>query len=216
MDDIGNAVTNFEQLVPSSREIFICIRQWGLKPSPEKCETATDTMKFLGNNFSGEGISPEKSKITKFLDEFKMPKTTKQVKRLIGFTHFFRIYIPNLVEKLMSFYNLKKDADIETTEEHVKALEVIKKDLMEATNVTLRQPKPGLQYVILCDASYHGAGFVLMVEDYVNETGKKEKKTCAPVSFGSHLFNATQLKLSIYYKEFLALYYALDYFSHYI
>ena len=55
-----------------------------------------------------------------------------------------------------------------------------------------------------------------MVEDYVNETGKKEKKTYAPVSFGSHLFNATQLKFSIYYKEFLALYYALDYFSHYI
>ena len=144
-----------------------------------------------------------------------MPKTTKQVKRLIGFTQFFRNYIPNLGEKLMSCYKLlKKDAVIETTEEHVKALEVIKKDLMEATNVTLRLPKPGLQYVILCDASYHGAGFVLMVEDYVNETGKKRKH--APVSFGSHLFNATQLKFSIYYKEFLALYYALDYFSHYI
>ena len=217
MDDIGNAVTNFEQLVPSLREIFTCIRQSGLKLSPENCEIATDTIKFLGNNISAEGISPEKSKITKFLDKFKMPKTTKQVKRLIGFTQFFRNYIPNLGEKLMSSYKLlKKDAVIETTEEHVKALEVIKKDLMEATNVTLRLPKPGLQYVILCDASYHGAGFVLMVEDYVNETGKKEKKTYAPVSFGSHLFNATQFKFSIYYKEFLALYYALDYFSHYI
>ena len=32
-----------------------------------------------------------------------------------------------------------------------------------------------------------------MVEDYVNEIGKKEKKTYAPVSFGSHSFNATQL-----------------------
>ena len=217
MDDIGNAVTNYEQLVPSLREIFICIRQSGLKLWPENCEIATDAMKFLGNNISAEGISPEKAKITKFLDKFKMPKTTKQVKRLIGFTQFFRNYIPNLGEKLMSFYKLlKKDAVIETTEEHVKALEVIKKDLMEATNVTLRLPKPGLQYVILCDACYHGAGFVLMVEDYVNETGKKEKKTYAPVSFGSHLFNATQLKFSIYHKELLALYYALDYFSHYI
>ena len=87
---------------------------------------------------------------------------------------------------------------------------------MEATNVTLRLPKLGLEYVILCDASYHGAGFVLMVQDYVNETGKNEKKTYAPVSFGSHLFNAKQFKFSIYYKEFLVLYYALDYFSHYI
>ena len=45
MDDIGNAVTNFEQLIPTLRELFICIRQSGLKLSPEKCETAT--MKFL-------------------------------------------------------------------------------------------------------------------------------------------------------------------------
>ena len=52
---------------------------------------------------------------------------------------------------------------------------------MDATNVTLQLTKPGLQYVILCDASYHGAGFVLLVEDYVNKIGKKEKKTYAPV-----------------------------------
>ena len=83
-------------------------------------------MKFLGINISAEGISPEKSKITKFLDKLKMPKTTKQVKRLIGFTQFFRNNIPNLGEKLMSFYKLlKKDELIETTEEHLKALEVI-------------------------------------------------------------------------------------------
>ena len=79
MDDIGNAVTNFE-LVHSLREISICIRESGLKLSPEKCEIATDTMKFLGNNISAEAISPEKSKVTKFLDKFKTPKTTKQVK----------------------------------------------------------------------------------------------------------------------------------------
>ena len=65
---------------------------------------------------------------------------------------------------------------------------------MEATNVMLRLPKPGLQYVIICDASYRGAGFVLT---YVNETGKKEKKTNA---LGSPLFSATQLNFSIYYK----------------
>ena len=114
--------------MPSLREIFIGIRQSGLKLPPENCEVATDTMKFFGNKISAEGISPEKSKITKFLDKFKKPKTTKQVKRLIGSKHFFRNYIPNVDEKIMSFYKLlKKDAVIETTEEHVKALEV-KKD----------------------------------------------------------------------------------------
>ena len=85
--------------------------------------------------------------------------------------------------------------------------------MIQATTLTLRLPKPGLQYVILCDASYHGTGFVLMVE-YYEKT--EEVKTYAPVLFGSRLFNTGQLKFSIYYKEFLALYFALDHFSHYI
>ena len=84
-------------------------------------------MKFLENNFSAEGILPEKSKITKFIDKFKKPKRTKQVKRLIGFTQFFCNDIPNLGGKLMSFYKLlKKDAVIETTGEYLIALGVIK------------------------------------------------------------------------------------------
>ena len=82
--------------------------------------------------------------------------------------------------------------------------------------MTLRLPKPDLQYVLLCDASYYGAGFVLMVEDYVKGNKNKEKKIYAPVAFGSQLFNTAQLKFSTYYKEFLGLYYALDEFSHYI
>ena len=36
MDDIGNAVTNFEQLLPSLREILTCVRQSGLKLSSEE------------------------------------------------------------------------------------------------------------------------------------------------------------------------------------
>ena len=55
-----------------------------------------------------------------------------------------------------------------------------------------------------------------MVEEYVKNEKNEEIKTYAPVSFGSRLFNTAQLKFSIYYKEFLALYFALDHFSHYI
>ena len=71
----------------------------------------------------------------------------------------------------MSYYEpQKKDAVIEITEEQVKALDPIRNDLMEATNVTLRIPKPGLQYVLLCFASYHGASFVLMAAEFVNKS----------------------------------------------
>ena len=83
-----------------------------------------------------------------------MPRTTKQVKRLIGFTQFLKNFIPNLGEKFISFYQLlRKGADFEAKETHHNALETVKKDLLEATEMTLRLPKSGLQYVLLCDAS---------------------------------------------------------------
>ena len=41
----------------------------------------------------------------------------------------------------------------------------LKADLTRATDLTLRLAKPGLQYVILCDASFYGREFVLMIED---------------------------------------------------
>ena len=146
-----------------------------------------------------------------------MPETVKQVKRLIGFVQFFRSFMPNLGQKLLPFYKLlRKDVEFKTTKEHSEALDVLKTDLRNATNSTLRLAKPGLQYVLLCDASYHGTGFVLMIEDYLLDQQGKEKKVYAPVSFGSRLFGPTQLKFSVYYKEFLALYFALDHFAHFI
>ena len=163
------------------------------------------------------GISPEHAKIEKFLEKIRMPATVKKVKRLIGFVQFFRSFIPNLGEKLLPFYKLlRKDSEFKTTQDHFDALELLKTDLINATKSTLRLPKPGLQYVILCDASFHGTGFVLMVEDYLLDQKGKDKKIYAPVSFGSRLFNNTQLKFSVYYKEFLALYFALDHFAHFI
>ena len=90
-----------------------------------------------------------------------MPKTVKQVKGLVDFLQFWRDFIPNLVEKLLPFFKiLRKNVEHQITEEQEKALEILKQDLQKETDLTLRLAKPGLQYVILCEASYCGAGFV--------------------------------------------------------
>ena len=152
-----------------------------------------------------------------FSKKIETSKTIKQVKRLIGFSQFFHNYIPDLGTKLMPFYHLlKKDRELETTEGHQKNLATIKQDFLRATGITLRLPKPRQQHVILCNAGYHGTGFVLMVEDYVKENNSGEMKTYAPVSFGSRWLASPQFKFSVYYKAFLALYFALDHFPKYI
>ena len=48
-------------------------------------------------------------------------------------------------------------------ESHVQAIETLR-DPSTATNLALKIASPNKQYVILCDAYYHGADFVLMNE----------------------------------------------------
>ena len=79
---------------------------------------------------------------------------------------------------LLPFYRLlKTDTKIEPTKEHFDSLEKLKADLLAATETTFRLPKPGLKYVLLCDASTYGAGFVSMVEDYLDKSYKIKKFT---------------------------------------
>ena len=139
------------------------------------------------------------------------------MKRLVGFTLFFRSFLPNLAQNLMPWYKLlRKNVEFILRDEHLQIFDNIKKDLLKATETTLRLVKPGQQYVILCDAGYYSSGFVLMIEDYLEQKDEKRKQAYAPVSYGSQLFNANQFKKSTYCKKFLTLYFALEYFSHFI
>ena len=109
---------------------------------------------------------------------------------------------------------LRKDVEFELQDDHLESFEKKKKDLLQATKTTVRLAKPGQQYVILCDARYYSSGFVLKIEDYLVKNDAVKKQAYAPVSFGSQLFNTSQLKVSTYSKELLALYFALENFSH--
>ena len=116
MDDIGCGVDSAEQLLPYLRQIFQCLRRSGLKLSPEKYIFGSEHVSFLGNVITTEGLKAEKEKIEKFLRTLEVPKSVKQVKRLIGFLQFFRNFIPNLNEHLIPFYKLlRKNVSFELT-----------------------------------------------------------------------------------------------------
>ena len=117
-------------------------------------------------------------------------------------------------QKLLLFYNfLRKDTDFVISNAHTEALKALKTDFINAANVTLRLPKPGLHYVLLGDATCHGTCFVLTIEDYLVDQKGQPKESYAPVSFGSRLFNDSNL---VYYREVLALYFALDHFAQFL
>ena len=78
----------------------------------------------------------------------------------------------------------------------------------------MKQPTAGKKLVLMTDASFKSAGYSLMIEDNPDQKIQSKRKTSAPVAFASKIFSPAQLKMSIYSKEFLAIYMAFLEFAH--
>ena len=215
VDDIAIAANNATDLTRNIRAVFKCIRQAGLKLTNEKCHFGVRQVEFLGRTISPEGISPQARKIQNFIDKLRLPKSKKALQRNLGFVNYYRNYIPRMAEKLHPFYKkLKTEVPINITSELKKALDSVNKALSDACELALKQPIPGKQLVLMRDASFRSAGYALMIEDNPDQKIQSKRKTYAPVAFGSRIFSPAQLKMSIYSKEFLALYMAFLEFTH--
>ena len=57
MDDYDCGVETFQQIEPTLRKLFECIRKSGLKLSPEKSQVAKKSMESLGNVITPNSIS---------------------------------------------------------------------------------------------------------------------------------------------------------------
>ena len=217
VDHIGIGAHDTNDMLEKLRAVFTCIRESGMKLATDKCAFALREIQFLGNTITSEGLTPITQKITTFLKTFRISRNPNQVKRIIGLFQFYKAFIPELAEKLLPFYRLlKKDTKFVIEEEHPVMLEKLPNDLRKACDLSRRLTKVEQQYVIMADASFYAAGYVLMIEEYTTNEDNQELKVYAPVSFGSRIFHPNQLKLLIYAKEFLAVHFALDIFVNII
>ena len=215
VDDIGIAANNATDLTRNIRAVFKCIRQAGLKLTIEKCHFGVRQVEFLGRTISPEGISPQARKIQNFLAKLRFPKSKKALQRYLGFVNYYRNYIPRMAEKLNPFYKLlKTEVPINITSELKETFDSVNIALSDACELALKQPIPGKQLVLMTDASFRSAGYALMIEDNPDQKIQSKRKTYAPVAFGSKIFSPAQLKMSIYSKEFLAIYMAFLEFAH--
>ena len=215
VDDIGIAANNATDLTRNIRAVFKCIRHAGLKLTIGKCHFGARQVEFLGRTIPPEGISPQARKIQNFLDKLRFPKSKKAIHCFLGFVDYYRNYIPRMAEKLNPFYKLlKTEMPINITSELKETFDSVNKALSDACELALKQPIPGKQLVLMTDASFRSVGYALMIEDNPDQKIQSKRKTYAPVAFGSKIFSPSQLKLSIYSKEFLAIYMAFLEFAH--
>ena len=212
VDDIGIAAHSPEELITNLELVFQQLHKAGLKLSMSKCEFGQKQIEYLGKTISSTGIAPIEKRVTDYLTKLKPPNSVKALQRYLGFVNFYRSYIPRLADKTCCLQELiKKDVPFKLNQQHKDAIFEINESLLKATKVSLKLPLPDKQLVIMCDASEHAAGYVLLIEDYADPS---VKHTYAPVAFGSKKFQGGQMSLTMYAKEFLAMHFAFDEFGH--
>ena len=122
-----------------------------------------------------------------------------------------------MAEKLNPFYELPKtEVPINIASELKETFDSVNKALKDACELALKQPIPGKQLVLRTDASLRSAGYALMIEDNPDQKIQSKRKTYAPVAFGSKILSPSQLKMSLYSKEFLAIYMAFLEFAYFL
>ena len=67
---------------------------------------------------------------------------------------------------------------------------------------------------LMTDASFGAAGFAVLIEDDPNQKFPSISKSYAPVAYGSKTFTPSQIKMSNYAKNSLAIYFAFKKFVH--
>ena len=177
-----------------------------------KCCLRVQKVDFLGRTITTKRVAPQKQEITKF------PQSKKALHRYIGFLNYYRNYIPRLAERLIPFFRLLKATDTKAkiliTPDIMKEFREINETLDRCCQLDLRQSSSGEQLVLITDASFQAAGFAVLIEDNPTQKYTSTRKTYAPIAYDSKTYSPSQINMSIYAKEFSAIYMAFKEFGY--
>ena len=216
VDDIGIAANDADQIIANHlRATFKSIQETGLKLTMHKCHFGAKEIDFLGRSITPQGVKSQKQNVQNFLVKTKFPKSKKALQRYLGFLNYYRNYVPRLSERLAPFYKmLESDEKVLVSKELIQQFEEINKTLDKCCDLALQQPIPNKQFALLTDAKFGAAGYAVLIEDDPSQKFTSLKKSYAPVAYGSKTFTPAQIKMSIYAKEFLAIYFAFKEIGH--
>jgi hypothetical protein len=207
MDNIlihtDNNLTNHRKCI---HRILDKLRKHDLYLKPEKCVFEKEQVEFLGVILKGGTIQMDPSKI-KGVADWPRPNNVRDVRAFLGFTGFYRYFIPNYSKIARPLVELTKKA----TPFHWQlgqrnAFETLK--TLMCRKPILRQPDYNDPFFLATDASAYGMGAVLSQE---GETNPRTKKLIQhPIAYYSSTFIPAERNYDIYERELLAVLKSLE------
>ena len=176
---------------------------------PQKCLFEVTEVEYLGVIISEDRMAMDPVKVNG-VKNWKRPTTLRELRALLGFLNFYRMYIRNfsmLAAPLNALVaHCTKGGRFHWDYEHETAFNT----LIDAvcTAPVLRQPRFEEPFIIDCDASTYALGAVLQ------QGGEKGK--LHPIAFLSRTLDATQRNWDIYDKELFAVVHALETWRPYL
>lgn len=159
LDDIVICTDDFEKHVDILREVFKRLKQAGLTVNKEKCAFCRPSLKYLGYIVDGNGLHVDPEKVEAILN-LPTPKNTKEVRRIVGMTSWYRRFVPNFSAIVTPITDLlKKNKKFCWSEECEEAFSKLKQQLVSAP--VTHGPDYKLPFVLQTDASGYGIGAVL-------------------------------------------------------
>ena len=183
---------------------------------PEKCHFEADEITYLGVIVGKGKLRMDPSKL-KGVADWLQPKTPTDIRKFLGFTGYYRYFIPNYSKIARPLLDLTKKAVIwEWGEKQDKAFKELKQRM--CANPVLIQPDFNKKFYLQCDASAYGVGAVLSQEgeNLTPSLAKRLKPVLHPIAYYSATFTPTERNYDIYERELLAVMKSLAHWRHYL
>jgi hypothetical protein len=207
MDDILIATRdNKEEHQKIVHQVLGRLQELDLYLKPAKCTFKTKKIEFLGVILKNGTITMDPIKVAG-VEEWKEPKTVKDIRKFLGFCNFYRCFIRGFSQIAKPLNNLLKKGAIWTFENAEKAVfKELKKLICEEP--VLIQPDQTKPFEVEVDTSNYAIGAVLMQRD--------EKNVLHPVAFFSKTMNEAQRNYDVYNHELLGLCKMFRHWRHYL
>ena len=187
-------------------QILDKLRKHDLYLKPEKCLFEQEEMEFLGVVLKNGTIQMDPTKI-KGVADWPKPNNVRDVRAFLGFTGFYRYFIPNYSKIARPLINLtRKATPFHWESPQMKEFETLK--TIMCRKPILRQPNYDDPFFLLTDASAYGVGAVLSQEGETNPCSKKP--FLHPIAYYSSTFIPAERNYDIYERELLAVLKSLE------
>ena len=176
-----------------------------------KCLFHVKKVEFLGFVLSSDGISMAPNKV-KAVQEWLPPKNQKELMSFLGFTNFYRKFIPNYSAIATSLTSLlKKDVPFVWTKSCQDSFEKLK--TLITTDVLLHHVDQELPYLLETDASDYALGAVL---SQFPTKDTHDISQVRPIAFYSRKFLPAECNYTVHDKELLAIVDSFKHWRHYL